>query len=348
MLKTGHGLFVMNPWHWDELRRYGSRHPRDAQCPRPPTPRALASYLPDVLEQNNRFNPDTSPVSIEMHNAVAAIASAKDLARHLSTTAKHAKILMIKKIPKLRLDELHASYHFWYRGPGAAGTKFELLFLRALCDSTKDQYVKFGDIYGAELRPTSMKLTPPKLKPRATDVDAGKSDNDSDDDVDVPGAPKMEKNEQRMSYEVMNSCSHKIFTIHRTGRDFTNHAHAATPGILWIPRFSNNPIFGAVTVELGGGPYGATVWVIQLTSAKPHSGSQTGTEKVLSIHNHIQDQIREAQPKAKVDLAWLLVVPYRRQDSYSWSLYSIDCLARKRVPPEGRVFVQAFDSKQNL
>ncbi|KAF5356482.1 hypothetical protein D9757_012564 [Collybiopsis confluens] len=36
---------------------------RDTQCLCPPTPRALASYLPDVLEQNNRFNPDTNPVS---------------------------------------------------------------------------------------------------------------------------------------------------------------------------------------------------------------------------------------------------------------------------------------------
>ncbi|KAF5349405.1 hypothetical protein D9757_013106 [Collybiopsis confluens] len=138
-------------------------------------------------------------------------------------------------------------------------------------------------------------------------------------------------------------------------RIFDSHDELTpTPGVIWIPRTINNPFFDAVIFEPGpgNGQHAATVWVIQLTTVQRHGDSADGYEdgyaKVTAIHNHLRQLIRESQPKAGVDLAWLLIVPYKRQEMYDWSFQSLSRLAQRRMPGHGRVFVQAFDSKENF
>ncbi|KAF5349406.1 hypothetical protein D9757_013107 [Collybiopsis confluens] len=199
MLKNGHGLFITNPWRWNELQRFAySKFPRlrkldpavvrdifrDGESFCPPTPRDLEAYLPDILKQNNRFNPDTNRISLSMRSSLDLIISARELTRLLSTAtydphtthkllcvqrteeadlsilppydsshlvfaSRHAEMLVLQKLPELHREELYRSYLFLSRTPNGAGTQYGLLFMRALChDRAKDKYVRFGDVAG--------------------------------------------------------------------------------------------------------------------------------------------------------------------------------------------------------
>ncbi|KAF5378029.1 hypothetical protein D9757_011509 [Collybiopsis confluens] len=317
MLKHAYGLFIMNPWRWDELRRYAySKFPqlhklnpavvRDIVCDAeffcPPTPRDLEAYLPDVLTQNNRFNPgpNTNRISLGMRSSLDLILSAKELTRHLSTAiydphsthkllrvqrteeadlsilphydsshlvfaSRHAEMLVLQKLPKLHREKLYLSYLFLSRTPNGAGTQYGFLFMRTLChDHAKDKYVRFGDVARAELQ-----LTTVETKSQVKEDNVGKGD-----DTKEGGEPNdneegdKEKNGEWDDVGKEEGSNLRIFSSH--------DELMPTPGVLWIPRTNNNPLFDAVIFEPGNGKYAATAWVIQLPTVTLQTSMKTG------------------------------------------------------------------------